>query len=66
MKQYKVKAIFVNLDNSLYTDEQAAMFIDIEADDEYHAHMLAKLIMRTYQADKYELVESNTKVISQL
>ena len=66
MIPYKLKLIFTNLDNSLYTDEQAHLFLSIEADDEYHAHMLAKLLMRVNEADKYELIDSNTKVISQL
>lgn len=66
MIPYKLKLIFTNLDNSLYTDEQAHLLLDIEADDEYHAHMLARLLTGVNQADRYELIESNTKVISQL
>ena len=51
MKTYKIKLMFTNLDNSLYTDSQASMKFDVEADDYTHAYLLADRLKKTFEAD---------------
>ena len=53
MKTYKVKLKFTNLDNSLYTDSQASMTFDVEADDYTHAYLLAERLKNTFDADEF-------------
>ena len=53
MKTYKVKLKFTNLDNSLYTDSQASMTFDVEADDYTHAYLLAERLKNTFEADEF-------------
>lgn len=53
MKIYKVTLQFTNLDNSLYTDAQAAMFFEIQADDTNHAYLLGEHLKQTFQADSF-------------
>jgi len=55
MKIYKVILTFTNLDNSLYTDAQATMLVEITADDYYHADLLAHRLKKVMDADHYEL-----------
>lgn len=57
MKLYKVTLNFENLDNSLYTGEQAAMFFEIQADDLKHAYLLGEHLQKTFKADYYSLDE---------
>lgn len=53
MKQYKVEIFFTNIDNSLYTDEQASVTMDIKADNSAHAIMLAERLRKVFDADHY-------------
>jgi len=55
MKIYKVTLLFNNLDNSLYTDHQATVLVEIKSDTEDHAHLLACKLRDVYDADDYEL-----------
>ena len=57
MKAYKLEIFFTNLDNSLYTDEEASMTMSITADNYAHAVMLALRTMRVFDADRYDLEE---------
>ena len=57
MTRYHVTLKFGNLDNSLYTDYQAAMQIEILSDDISHAHLLAQRWQKVMDADDYKLVE---------
>jgi hypothetical protein len=57
MKQYKLEIFFTNLDNSLYTNEEASMTMDIKADDYAHAIMLALRTINVFDADHYNLEE---------
>lgn len=56
MKIYSVKLEFINLDNSLFTDAQADMMVEIRADDEEHAYLLAERLKKVFDAD-YVFVE---------
>lgn len=53
MSIYKITLYFTNLDNSLYTDTAATMFFEIKAGDTNHAHLLAKQLQKTFEADNY-------------
>ena len=55
MKTYKIKLMFTNLDNSLYTDSQASMTSTIEADDYTHACLLAEWLKNHLEADDYSI-----------
>ena len=55
MKHYDLKLCFTNLDNSLYTPEQAAVAMSIEADDLATAYQLADHLQKVMQADHYIL-----------
>ena len=57
MKSYKLEIFFTNLDNSLYTDEEASMTMSIKADNYAHAVMLALRTMKVFDADRYTLDE---------
>ena len=57
MTRYTLTLKFGNLDNSLYTDYQAAMQIEILSDDVGHAHLLAQRWRTVMDADDYKLVE---------
>jgi hypothetical protein len=57
MKSYKLEIFFTNLDNSLYTSEEASMTMDIKADNYAHAVMLALRTMKVFDADHYDLEE---------
>jgi hypothetical protein len=57
MKAYKVELFFTNLDNSLYTHETASVTMDIKADNEAHAYMLASRFKQVFDADHYFLEE---------
>ncbi len=55
MKFYQVELVFTNLDNSLYTDVQASMTIEIRAGDVNHAKILAEKLRKLHEADYYNL-----------
>lgn len=55
MKEYKVNLFFTNLDNFMGTNEQASLSVEIKADDERHANLLAERIEKVYGADYYVL-----------
>jgi hypothetical protein len=57
MKAYKLELFFTNLDNSLYTNEAASVTMDIKADNEAHAYMLASRFKQVFDADHYVLEE---------
>ena len=57
MTAYKVELFFGNLDNSLYTNESASATMEIKADNEAHASMLASRFRQVFDADYYVLVE---------
>jgi hypothetical protein len=57
MTRYYLTLKFNNLDNSLYTDQQAAMQIEILSDDISHARLLAERFRKVMDADDYKLVE---------
>ena len=57
MTRYYLTLKFNNLDNSLYTDQQAAMQIEILSDDIGHAKLLAERFRKVMDADDYKLVE---------
>jgi hypothetical protein len=57
MTAYKVELFFVNLDNSLYTNESASATMEITADNEAHACMLASRFKQVFDADYYVLKE---------
>jgi hypothetical protein len=57
MNPYKVEIFFTNIDNSLYTTEQASMTMDIKADNLAHAMMLAERIRKVFDADHYIFIE---------
>lgn len=44
-----------NLDNSLYTSEQASLFFNLKADNLQHAHLLAGRLRDVFKADDYSL-----------
>ena len=58
MKAYKLEIFFTNLDNSLYTPEEASLTMDIKAGDYAHAVMLALRTLKVYDADHYDLEEA--------
>lgn len=53
MQTYTVTLQFTNLDNSLYTDDQARMNIKIESDSYSHAYLLAQRFARVMDADAF-------------
>ena len=53
MQTYKVILQFTNLDNSLYTDDQARMSINIESDSYSHAYLLAQRFAKVMDADTF-------------
>jgi len=53
MKIYKITLFFGNLDNSLYTDYQATMTFEVQADHKSHAELLAQRLEKTLKADNY-------------
>ena len=55
MAIYRVVLEYTNLDNSLYTDSQASMSFEIQADDSNHAYLLAELLKRKFEADYYKV-----------
>ena len=55
MKFYQVELVFTNLDNSLYTNAQASMTVEIRADDLTHANLLAERLRKVHDADHYIL-----------
>lgn len=55
MTIYKVKLLFANLDNSLYTDTKATMRFEIQAGDINHAYLLAARLVEVLQADEYQV-----------
>jgi hypothetical protein len=57
MTTYKLELFFTNLDNSLYTNEAASVTMDIKADNEAHAYMLANRFKQVFDADHYFLEE---------
>jgi hypothetical protein len=57
MNPYKVEIFFTNIDNSLYTTEQASMTMDIKADNLAHAMLLAERIQKVFDADHYIFIE---------
>ena len=57
MKAYKVEFMFTNVDNSLYTDERAAVIVEVKSDDYTSACLLCEYLLRVYGADSYEFVE---------
>ena len=57
MTRYYLNLKFTNLDNSLYTNYQAVMQIEIVSDDISHAHLLGQRWMKVMDADEYQLVE---------
>jgi hypothetical protein len=57
MKAYKLELVFGNLDNSLFTNESASVTMDIKADNEAHAYMLASRFKQVFDADHYVLEE---------
>lgn len=57
MKRYKVELMFTNLDNSLYTDDEAAMCIEIKSDTYSHAYLLGQRLCKVLEADYFDLVE---------
>jgi hypothetical protein len=57
MTAYKVELFFTNIDNSLYTNESASATMNIKADNESHAIMLASRFRQVFDADYYVLEE---------
>lgn len=57
MTAYKVELFFTNIDNSLYTNESASVTMDVKADNEAHAIMLASRFRQVFDADYYVLEE---------
>ena len=57
MKKYTVNLLFTNLDNSLFTDWQAAMSYEIETDHYSHAHLLAERLQKLMEADNFTISE---------
>jgi hypothetical protein len=57
MLNYKFELFFTNIDNSLYTNEAASITMDIKADNEAHAYMLANRIKQVFDGDHYFLEE---------
>ena len=57
MKTYKVELLFTNLDNSLYTDDGAAMCIEIKSDTYSHAYLLGQRLCKLLEADQFNLEE---------
>jgi hypothetical protein len=57
MKAYKVEFMYMNVDNSLYTDERAAVVLEIKSDDYASACLLCEHLLRVYGADHYEFLE---------
>lgn len=55
MAIYRVVLEYTNLDNSLYTDEQASISFEIKADDVNHAYLLAELLKNKLDADHYKV-----------
>jgi len=53
MKRFEIRLCFDNIDNSLYTDEKAAVLVQVEATDWATAHILAKHLQGIYTADSY-------------
>jgi hypothetical protein len=57
MTRYYLTLKFNNLDNSLFTDYQAATQMEILSDDLSHAHLMAQRWVKVMDADDYKLVE---------
>lgn len=57
MKTYDVKLLFTNLDNTLFTDEQAEMTVEIKADNYQHAYLLAQRLSKVMDSDTFDLIE---------
>jgi len=51
----KLTLYFTNLDNYMGTDQSASVTMDIAADDDAHATMLAIHLQRMLQADYYTI-----------
>ena len=56
-KSYKVTLLFDNLDNSLYTDHQTTMSVDIQSDNYHHAYLLAQRLTKVMEADRFDIDE---------
>ena len=55
MKSYTLTLRFTNLDNFMGTPEQAAVVMQISADNYSHAVMLAQRLCNVMGADLYDL-----------
>ena len=55
MKNYTLTLRYTNLDNFMGTPEQAALTMQISADNYSHAVMLAERMCRVMEADLYDL-----------
>jgi len=53
MKFYTIEFFFTNLDNSLYTDEEAAFIMQVRAGDDAHARLLAEHLNKKFEADYF-------------
>lgn len=51
----KLTLYFTNLDNFMGTDQSASVTMDIAADDDSHATLLAQHLQKMLQADYYVL-----------
>ena len=53
MKKYLVELFYTDIDNSLYTSQQASVMVNINADDQKTAFLVAEKLLSVYGADKY-------------
>lgn len=56
MRTYKVEFVFNDIDNSLYTDSQACVVIEIRADDYTTAILVANRMEKVLGSDHYTFV----------
>jgi hypothetical protein len=57
MTKYRVQMFFTNLDNSLYTHEQAVWHTTIDADDYTHADLLVERFRKMLDGDHFIIEE---------
>jgi len=55
----KVKFTFTNVDNSLYTKEECSVIMDIEADNEQTAFVLAQHLQKVLGSDYFNIENNN-------
>ena len=53
--KFKLEVVFTNPDESLYTNEEASVFIDVEATDERAANIVGAMVTKRLGGDVFFL-----------